>query len=59
MSKTIKPRFSNPKPLTGKTFPGDKHPGLKPAISFYEVEADDKSDIGYGSIQYNTTYKIR
>ena len=46
MSKTIKNRVSNPKPLTGKPDTGDNCPWPEPAICFYKMEDDDKSDSG-------------
>ena len=46
MSKAIKKKVSHPKPLNLKPFPGDKFPGLEPAINFYEVEDDYNSDSG-------------
>ena len=50
MAKIIKTRVSNPNPLTGKPFTGDKCPWTKPAICFYKVEDGDKSDSGYDAV---------
>ena len=37
-------RIHKPNLLTGKPFPGEKHPGLELDICFYELEDDDKYD---------------
>ena len=44
-AKTTKTRVYNPKPLQG-----DNCTGIDPDIYFYEVEGDDKSDIGYDGL---------
>ena len=46
MAETIKARVSNNNPLTGNTFPGEKHPQIDPDICFYKAEDNDKSDSG-------------
>ena len=38
------------KPVIVRPYPGDKHPMLEPAICFYEVEEDYKSDSGYDEV---------
>ena len=46
MENTVNIRVSKPKPVTGKYFPGYKHPGLEKNIWFCEVEGNDKSGRG-------------
>ena len=46
MEKTKNMGVSNSNPFTGKYSPGDKHSRLEWAIHFYEVEDNDKSNIG-------------
>ena len=46
MENTIKSKVSKPKPITGNHSQGDKRPGLKPYIHFYEVDGNDDSDRG-------------
>ena len=57
MEKYIKAIVSNPKPLTRKSLPGDKHTGLKPYIRLYKVEDDDKYDSGINTLIYVKIYK--
>ena len=37
MAKSINTRVSNPKPVTGKPFPGDKQLGIDPDILLYKL----------------------
>ena len=52
IAKTTNTRVSNTNPLPDKPFPGDKRTRLEPLIHFYEVEDDDKYDIGYEAVTY-------
>ena len=46
MVKTTNNGVSNTNHLSSKPLPQDQSPRLEPAIHFYEVEYDDKSDSG-------------
>ena len=37
-------KVSKSKPLVGKPLPGNKRPGLDPAIHFHGVDGNDKYD---------------
>ena len=44
LKKTINMIVSKYKPVTGKHFPSDKHPGINPDILFYKVDDNNKSN---------------
>ena len=44
LKKTINMIVSNYKPVTGKHFPSDKHPGINPDILFYKVDDNNNSN---------------
>ena len=55
--KNTKTGVSNPNPLMGKIFSGDKRTSLKKAIWFYKVEGGDKSDSGDDIVTHIKTDK--